>query len=472
MDSSIAVERSEGRSRHGRLLAKVATPGGALVCVGAYLVLLLLLISTKPLWLDELIQLQATSGTSFRQLLQHVIQNAGGAPLGYVVQHWFLSVLGTNSASARLPSVLAGAGSLGIFLLMHRRLALRGCILATGLWIICPMTFRYSLEGRPYMQAMLLAMLAVLAQVRLRETCKASWAILLAACLIATVYSQPYAVFGILGFAACDTWQHRDLKYLTLTCGAYALAGVAFLPWLLTAQAGWVGSISHTHGGFQWNLPLAAVLFRECVGDGYFAAVPTALLGVYGAHVCIRRTRHDPRTPLVAAIVSSIVFALLADARFNYFFAIRQVFYMVPFLLLLVAEGAATLWERRHRSLTIVLVMAFAVASVTKNYHHLADHNEDWDRLSGALIKGVDGGCILLPGGESEVIAAIYGSFRPEISGRLCTSWLAARVIMPVHSYTDPAGALLTADELSARGMVRVSAERIGFARVETFERH
>src|ERR1035441_4964956 len=104
MDSSIAVERSEGRSRHGRLLAKVATPGGALVCVGAYLVLLLLLISTKPLWLDELIQLQATSGTSFRQLLQHVIQNAGGAPLGYVVQHWFLSVLGTNSASARLPS--------------------------------------------------------------------------------------------------------------------------------------------------------------------------------------------------------------------------------------------------------------------------------------------------------------------------------------------------------------------------------
>ena len=322
------------------------------------------------------------------------------------------------------------------------------------------------------MQAMLFAMLAVLAQLRLRETCRVIWAILLAGCLIATVYSQPYAVFGLLGFAVCDTWQRHDLKYLTLTCGAYTLAGMAFLPWLLTAQASWVGSISQTHGGFQWNLPLAAVLFRECVGDGYFAAVPTALLGAYGARLCMRHARHDPRMPLVAAVISSIVFALLADARFNYFFAIRQVFYMVPFLLVLVAEGAVALWERRHRSLTIVLVMAFAVASVTKDYRHLADHNEDWDRLSGALIKGVDGGCILLPGGENRMIAAIYGSFRPEISGRLCTSRLAAHVIMPVHSYTDPAAALLAVGELSARGMVRVSAERIGFARVETFERH
>lgn len=448
----------------------MATPAGARVCVGLYLAILFLFISTKPLWLDELIQLQATSGTSFHQLLQHVVQNAGGVPLGYVVQHWFLSVLGTNPTSARLPSVLTGAGSLGIFLLMGRRLALRGRILAACLWVICPLTFRYSLEGRPYMQAMLLAMLAVLAQLRLRETCRAVWAILLAACLIATVYSQPYAVFGLLGFAVCNTWQHRGLKYFTLTCSAYALAGMAFLPWLLMAQASWVGAISHTHGGFQWNLALAGVVFRECVGDGYFAAVPIALLGVYGAHVCIRGSRHDPGMQLMAAIISSVVFALLADARFNYFFATRQVIYMVPFLLLLAAEGAATLWER-HRSLTIVLVMAFSVASVTKDYHHLADHNENWDRLSTALIRGVDGGCILLPTEETPVIAAIYRTFRPEISDRLCSSRLAPHVIMPVHSYSDPAGVSLAVGALSARGMARVATERIGFARVETFER-
>jgi 4-amino-4-deoxy-L-arabinose transferase-like glycosyltransferase len=441
---------------------------GALLIV-VYALALLLLVDVKPLWLDEVIQLTGTSGSDWHHLVQHVITNAGGAPLGYIGQHWLISIAGCSSRTARLLSVIAGVGSMALLLFLGKMLELRRSTvaLAASLWIVCPLMFRYSLEGRPYMQAMLFALMAVLAQVELGKTRRAVWALALAACLAAAVYSQPYAVFGPLGFAACNIWQTRDSKHATLTFGAYAAAGLSFLPWLLTAHAHWVDAIAHSHGNFQWTSSLVFVLFRECMGDGYFAAVPAVLLALYSTWQIARRPVGDPRMQLVAAVLASIVFALLADARFNYFFAIRQVMYMAPFLLLLMADGITTLWERtRYRGPAAILAIVFIAASIGKDYHYLTDHNEDWDRLSGALIHVVGDGCILLPSGDD---AANYSLFRPEITQHLCDATLSARVIIPVHSYTDPRAGQLAEETLAARGMMPLSTQNVGFAKIEVF---
>jgi hypothetical protein len=161
------------------------------------------------------------------------------------------------------------------------------------------------------------------------------------------------------------------------------------------------------------------------------------------------------------------VLALLADAQFNYFFAIRQIMYMVPFLLLIMADGITTLWERpRYRGPTAILVIVFIVASITKDYHHLTDRNEDWNRLSGALIHVVEHGCILLPSGDD---ATKYSIFRPDITQHLCDANLSDRVIMPVHSYTDPRAGRLAEETLVAKGIVRLSTEKVGFAKIEVF---
>jgi hypothetical protein len=152
------------------------------------------------------------------------------------------------------------------------------------------------------------------------------------------------------------------------------------------------------------------------------------------------------------------------DVAFKYFFAIRQVMYMLPFLLILVAEGARSWWQH-HRVSTLILLIAFAGGSITKDYKYLADHSENWERLSTALVDSAGGGCILLPVGNT---IELYRFFRPEIQQHLCSCDLAARVVTPVHHYTSQSTTRVRA-ELSAHGMTLESTDTVGFANIEVY---
>ena len=436
------------------------------VCLVLYAVALLIMIGARPLWLDEVIQLSVTKNTNWHDMLQHVKQNPGGAPLGYATQHWLISIVGGGVLSARLLSLLAGLGTLGVLLRLAKELELRGSVFAACLWMVCPLALRYSLEGRPYMQAMLFASLAVLAQIKLRKTSNLMWAVVLAACLCAAVYSQPYAVLGPLGFSLCSAWQRRDFKYVALTYGAYAIAALSFLPWWFAAHLPWADTVVREGSRFEL-IPSLRVLLRECFGDGYAAAIPVLLLVLYGAREFAWRPLRDQRMQLLAGVISGAGCALVGDALSNYFFAMRQVIYILPFLLLLVADAAASLWNRR-RTMALIAVAALAGASLAKDCRYFADHREDWQRLSDVLVGAAEHGCVLLPGGDS---SALYEVFRPDIRQYLCTSGSAARVIMPVHAYTDPGAVRLQTQRLLDRGLRQVSTKRIGFATVAVFEK-
>lgn len=430
-----------------------------------------MLVSSRPLWLDEVIQLWATSGGSLGSLWERLFQNAGGAPLGYLEQYWLVSMAGVNVWTARLPSVMAGVGSVVLLAVVGRQLGLSRLttLLGSALWALCPLCVRYSLEGRPYMQALLFALGAVAAHLQFGKTGKVRWALVLTGCLSAAVYSQPFAIFAPLGFSMCAVWWRREAKMVGLTLGPYAVAGLSFLPWLMAARAHWHASIATGPGGFDWSTDLGLVLVRECMGDGYAAAVPAILLAGVCAFAAMRRPLEDRRVALLSAVVSTVVLALVADAAFDYFFAIRQVIYMAPFLLLLAAEGAGMAWERpRWRAMAVVLILIFAVGAMAKNYRHLTDRAEDWSRLAGQVSDAVGDGCILMPQSDS---AALYTVFRPEIAQRLCDSTLSGRVVVPSHRYTDPRAARLAEDTVLAQGMVRVSSTTVGFGTVEVFGR-
>lgn len=223
-----------------------------------------------------------------------------------------------------------------------------------------------------------------------------------------------------------------------------------------------------SQGGFTWSTSLLALLFRECVGDGYPAAVPAVILAGVAAVAIARRPFRDPTLPLIAAVLASVILALAADAKFNYFFAIRQVIYMVPFLLLLAAEGATILWaKKRYRAPVAVLATLFVAAAITKDYRHLTDRKENWNQLSVRLSEAVQGGCILFPGGDG---AGVYTVFRPEIAHQVCDPGLSSRrIIVPLHPYTDPRATRWAEEALSARGMTRLSSEQVGFAKIEVF---
>ncbi len=444
----------------------------AAVLVASYTVVLLALIGSRPFWLDELIQLDGTSKGNIRTLIHYVLQNAGGAPLGYLEQQWLIAIAGRSAWSVRLLSTLAGAASVPLLTVIGKQLRLRPLAvnLAALLWALSPLAVRYSLEGRPYMPALLLALAAAAAQLQLAKSGRAAWAVALAASLAAAAYTQPFAVFAPLGLAAWNVWQTRRTRHGMLTSAAYASAGLSFLPWLLTASAHWRETIDHSQAPSIWNGSPIAVLVRECLGDGYPAAVPAILLAAVAVAAMMRHPSSRAAMPALTAVLASVLLALAADASFHYFFAIRQVIYMVPFLLLLSAEGAATLWAiPRCKPLAAAMVAVLAGAAITKDYRHLTDRNEDWNRLSRRLSQLGADGCILIPQADD---LALYEFFEPEIARELCKGSLSSnRIVIPLHPYLRPGNAQRAIDTLTAGGFAAFSTEQLGFAKIEVFMR-
>jgi uncharacterized membrane protein len=136
--------------------------------------MLLFLIPIKPLWLDEIIQLEGTCRQSGRDLLHFILTNPGATPLGYWPQHLLISFSGCDIWSARLLSALCGAGAFGLMMVICKQLQVGTPImwLLALYWIVCPIILRYSLEGRPYMQAMFFAMAAISASIQFVKTKK------------------------------------------------------------------------------------------------------------------------------------------------------------------------------------------------------------------------------------------------------------------------------------------------------------
>lgn len=87
-----------------------------------YVAMLLMLIECRPLWLDEVIQLEGTSAGGWQGLVRHVLQNAGGAPLGYLGQQWLISIAGCSIWTASFCRWLRGRAAWLCSLLWVRNL--------------------------------------------------------------------------------------------------------------------------------------------------------------------------------------------------------------------------------------------------------------------------------------------------------------------------------------------------------------
>ena len=96
---STLAGRFQSLMRRDRLLT-------ALACA-AYAAVLWWLMRLLPFWLDEVTQLAGTTQPTFGAFLAYHRYNAGGVPLGYLLQFWLISAFGLGFVTARLPSALA-----------------------------------------------------------------------------------------------------------------------------------------------------------------------------------------------------------------------------------------------------------------------------------------------------------------------------------------------------------------------------
>jgi len=126
----------------------------------------------QSLWLDEAVQVWASSSFSIRDLLTKYMPGDFNPPLYHLLLHFWIKIFGTSEVGVRLLSLFVGLGSIWLFCLVGRRLfpkpsliiriirlnelGILALLLATS-----PLHIYYSQENRMYMLACFAVLLAV-----------------------------------------------------------------------------------------------------------------------------------------------------------------------------------------------------------------------------------------------------------------------------------------------------------------------
>lgn len=437
------------------------------VLVG-YGVVLLLLLPLRPLWLDELMEVVATARLPIHDVIAgYAAHSAGQSPLGAAEQAFSIAILGFSSFAARIPAALANLlGCVGILFLAGRAGLLRAWI-PLVLLASFPIVLRYGTEARPYSQALCIAAWLNLVFVELEKRPGVRLLVIYGLLLAIGLYTQPYVLFAAAAHGAFLAVRKRWSVLLPMAAVTLA-AGCAYLPWYLHSRGFWKQEIEASQLHFHLQAKLALLIPRELIGAGYIGTLVVALLSIYGFAYFSKRG--DDWLLWFLNVVVPICMIVLADLVFDYFFAIRQVIFVLPALAILAAGGLERLWEERGGRLALAVAGLLFALDTGYAIRQFTKPRENWSAAAEVLHRYVQSGaCVIaLPSGSSEY----FEFFRPDLKGHQCGSLRAGKVTsvaVAVSPYLiDRASEAETRAQLRAAGF-RLSRRLSGEPRVEHY---
>ena len=378
--------------------------------VAAYGLALCLLAPLRPMWLDELLQLSDTWQHSLTETLDRVAHNPGGVPLAYLAENLLVNGTGQPLYMAHAFSIACAVGGLASLIWLVRLLSVTGVKGATGGWpqaailyAVLPISLRYAVEARQYGPALALSIGATALLAWLDERPGWGRASLYALALALGLYTQPYVAF-VAAAHLVWAWRRRCFRFGLV---GVAAAAVLFLPWYLYARGFWAQAV--TEAGFQsslnWKTPL--LMMRELSGGGYLLTAVLVILAVRG----YLRTGmpHSSKRLLLLWMVVPVPLVLVADSVFHYFFAIRQLLFIVPPLCVLAGEGLQALQPAWRP----IVVAALTVVALVYDVRWFGHAKENW-RLPAAEAKR-----LITPGRCVEAVprsaADLYRLYEPSL---------------------------------------------------------
>jgi len=381
-----------------------------LLLLTVYAGVLVWLAGLRPLWLDEVLQLVASTQPDLRNVIRWVTYNLGGAPLGFLAQREFVLALGLTPWAARAAPAIFGLLSAMTLVGFARDLKCGPTTVALAAFLVTPLQLRYAVEGRPYSQALFFALAALWCLWRLAQAPSWRIAAAYAALVTAGLYTQPLTVAVQLGALAAVATAGRRRTVL-LGGVALAIACLFFVPWYFYVRSAWHFGIAASQFSFSMAPRVLRMLVREISGGGYVASL--SLIGAAAFGWC--RADSLVRRFLLGSVISGIVCAIAADAVSGYFFAVRQVLFVLPALVLLATAG---LPSPRRKFWQPALLALFLVASLVKDVRYFRSPGEDWPGAARALLAATShGACVIVPSPEPK---EMYQLFEPALSGRFC----------------------------------------------------
>lgn len=429
-----------------------------------YALAALLCVELRPLWLDEVLQLIATSSHSVEDFMRSMgSRNPGAAPLGYLTERPFVLAGGTSALWARFPSVLFSVLACWALFRICREVKIPDvAVLATGLFMLIPLQFRYASEGRPYSEALCFSLFAVLAFLKLMSGrgagAFASQAGFCVLAMTAALYTQPYSILTVCGVIFWDAVKSKKENWKRAALGPACLAVslAAFLPWYLLETRKWATGIQE-HGipAFHWTPALLLDVAKGISGDGFLCSAALIFLAAVGF-----LARPGVRGLLVAAILFPMAGALAGDAFTNYFFASRQILFALPGLVILAALGFLELF-RRNKSIALVAMAILLGAAFEKDVSMQTKAREDWPAAAKAVAGlAQKGRCIeVVPASSLE----LYSFFAPGLETKVCAaSPREAGAALITSLYTTTAELIAAADHFRDHGFSPVQTTAVG----------
>ena len=250
---------------------RILAPGFFWVLISVYCVCLLAAAQSLSLWLDEILDLEIVRQSSVGKILHDVPLNAGGVPLGYLVQSMFIRALGFSTISARLPSILFSLLACWGVHTFAKQCGCRKPILAVLIFATMPLQFRYAVEARPYSQALAISIWETVIFLWLIRDSTLKKAVLYGLSIAAGLYTQPFTAFVVLAHliwvSGAGLRELRTRRFL-LCLGSTAIGGLLFLPWYTHSQAIWSSAIAAANSGSGLSNYTPLMILRELTGGG------------------------------------------------------------------------------------------------------------------------------------------------------------------------------------------------------------
>ena len=356
-----------------------------------YAIALACLLSRLPLWTDELLTLYAARSPNPAAVLSQIRGLVGTAPLAELLQWGSFKLFGVSAAAGRLPSAIASLlACAGVFSLA-RQASLTRPILTVAVFAVFPLQLRYALEARGYALALCFTVWASVALLHAsKDPAHALRAFgLYALAMAAAVYSHPYAIF-VAG--AHWVWAVRGYstgkagsKMLWRLTAAILAALVCFLPWYSYTSPWWSQLLPKAvQGAYSFDPHSALLVLHELFGMGYPGTILVIAGAAAGAIWNLRRGASREFWLLYAAL--PIVAALVADACFGYFLAIRQMLYVLPAFAVLFAAGVEACGNRKP-ALGMILAAVFFAGAVYANQRFFARARPTLPELQRELLS-------------------------------------------------------------------------------------
>jgi len=370
------------------------------IFLGVYALILVLLIPSKGLWMDEIIDLNGVRNASdVNGVLDFVPGNAGGVPLGYLVDFAMIRTFGYSVAAVRFPSILFTVlACAGVFILA-RQTGLRWPMLAVIAYAVSPMTLRYALEARPYAQAAcwsIFASVAFLSLVRRPTIGKTGG---YAALVAAGLYAQPYSIFVPVAYLLWLVFAKQESRTILLAGAAVAAAALSFVPWFVKIHSAWQGAVN-SGARFAVNGKDLLVIPHELMGTGYIGAGLTLLAVIIALGWSTISTEQKFFWAIYAAI--PLVLVPAADAYFGYFLAARQLIFILVPISILIAASVQVRWG-------LLVPAALLIAMVYEDVRWIRRPGEGWQA---AAVQLKEVGCtIFIPSG----VRTMYAYFEPRL---------------------------------------------------------